>query len=165
MDERTRYRNDVYGWSQDQAEALRDLRDRPDLPNALDLDHVIEEIESVGSSELASVQSYLRLVFVHLIKLALSPNPEPRSHWREEVLGYHAEFLTRYAPSMRQHIELDLVWRRAVRQAEAALAEHGDKPGRLGPGCAFTLDDVLAEELDLAALTARIEPDQPSTLP
>lgn len=164
MAERTRCRDDVYGWSQDQAEALRGLRDRPDLPNALDLDHVIEEIESVGSSELASVQSYLRLVFVHLIKLAWSPNPEPRSRWREEVLGYHAEFLTRYAPSMRQHIDLDLIWRRAVRQAEAALTEHGNAPTRLAPVCPFTPDDTLAEDLDLASLIGRIGPDTPPTV-
>ena len=58
------YDTDIYAWSQQQAAVLRDLASRPDLPNELDLQHVAEEIEDVGISELNAVRSFLRLCFV-----------------------------------------------------------------------------------------------------
>jgi hypothetical protein len=38
------YDTDILAWSEQQAEALRELAARRDLPNALDLPHVLEEI-------------------------------------------------------------------------------------------------------------------------
>jgi hypothetical protein len=161
MDERTHYHDDFYGWSQDQAEVLRSMRDRPGLPNGLDLEHVIEEIEGVGSSQLSAVESFLRLILVHLIKAGSSANPEVRGHWREETLGFHADLLARYSPSMRRALDLDLVWRRALRQAEAALEEYGEAvaPGLKG-SCPLALEDLLREELDLPGLLSRVTADR-----
>ena len=60
------YDTDILAWSQRQAAVLRDLAARRDLPNELDLDHVAEEIEDVGRSELNAVQSFIRLCLVHI---------------------------------------------------------------------------------------------------
>jgi uncharacterized protein DUF29 len=43
MDRPTPYDEDFYAWSREQADVLRGLAERRDLPNALDLEHVIEE--------------------------------------------------------------------------------------------------------------------------
>ena len=53
MDERTTYHDDFFGWSREQADALRSLKSVDGLPSRLDLDHVIEEIESVRGSHSA----------------------------------------------------------------------------------------------------------------
>jgi len=58
MDRRSLYDDDIYAWTQQQAEALRRLAGKGrDLPNDLDLENVAEEIEDVGKSELHRVES------------------------------------------------------------------------------------------------------------
>lgn len=150
MDERAIYHDDFYGWSREQADVLRSLQDRTGLPNGLDLDHVIEEIEGVGSSQLSAVESYLRLILLHLVKMASSPNSSPKGHWRSEIVGFHADLLSRYSRSMRQEINLDVLWQRGLRQAEASLSDHGeDLPGVPADRCPLLLDAFVAEEFDL----------------
>lgn len=159
MDKPSQYTDDFYAWTQDQAEALQALRDRRDLPNGLDLDHVIEEIEGVGRSEVAAVQSYLRLILVHLIKLAMSQSAQPQRHWRGEIVGFHADLLMRYSPSMRQNVELDLIWHRAVRQAAAELGDQAGRPLAAAEArCPFSIEEFVAEELDLDEMVTRLAP-------
>jgi hypothetical protein len=69
-DSRTLYDEDILLWSEQQAEAIRALGRRRDLPNAFDAENVAEEIESVGRSERAAVKSQIRSIFLHLMKLA-----------------------------------------------------------------------------------------------
>src|ERR687884_1012100 len=52
MGEASLYETDILAWTEQQAAALRDLAGRRDLPNALDLENVIEEIETLGRNEL-----------------------------------------------------------------------------------------------------------------
>ena len=102
MDERVSYDDDFYAWSQHQAAVLRELAIRRDLPNDLDLEHVAEEIEDVGTAELNAVRSLLRNMLAHLIKVASSPRAEPANHWFEEIVGFHLDAIGRYSRAMRQ---------------------------------------------------------------
>lgn len=158
MDTLTPYREDIYAWSREQADVLRSLRERPGLPNDLDLEHVIEEIEGVGSSQLSAVESYLRLILLHMLKMVSSLNPGPKGHWRSEIVGFHADFLSRYSRSMRQQIDLKKIWKLALDQAEALLEDYGEQvaPG-LRNGCPLTLDDLLRKPLDVPALVDHVE--------
>jgi hypothetical protein len=58
------YDHDALAWSERQATLLRGER-----VNDVDWDHVVEEIEDVGLSELNAVYSYLRQILVRLLKL------------------------------------------------------------------------------------------------
>ena len=72
MSNSTLYDDDILLWSEQQAAAIRRLRETArGLPNELDIENVAEEIESVGRSELAAVESYIELILLHLIKLAI----------------------------------------------------------------------------------------------
>ena len=51
------YDEDFYAWTQAQAKALR-THFRGD--NRLDVEHLAEEIEDLGSSELQAVESFVR---------------------------------------------------------------------------------------------------------
>lgn len=163
MDGPALYDTDILAWTEEQAAALRALAGRRDLPNALDLENVIEEIESVGRSQFHAVESRLRLMLEHLLKLASAPEAPARGHWVDEVLHWQAELLSLISPSMHQRIELDQQWRRACRLAERSLAAHGD---RLSPGlpeaCPFTLADFLVEDFDPDAALGRLTRPQPS---
>lgn len=117
MGETTLYDEDILLWSEQQAEVIRKLgRTRRDLPNEFDVENVAEEIESVGRSELAAVKGLLRQILIHVVKLLAEPDAASARHWRTEIGSFHADMLDRYAPSMRQRIDIDELWRFARQQ-------------------------------------------------
>ena len=75
-----RYEADFYAWSQAQAEVLRRRRfDR------LDLENVIEEIDSLGREQIHSVGKHIIRAGEHLVKLAVSEDVDPRGGWKATV--------------------------------------------------------------------------------
>ena len=70
-----------------QADLLRRVA-RGERVNEVDWEHVIEEIEDVGLSELNAVQSYLRLMLVHLLKVHCWPESPSVGHWRGEIVSF-----------------------------------------------------------------------------
>src|SRR5437016_3040413 len=93
------YDDDILLWSEQQAEVIRRLATRRELSNELDIENVAEEIESVGRSELAAVESYLRPILVHLLKIYIDPQSEAARLWRGEIVAFHADARRRCAPS------------------------------------------------------------------
>jgi len=57
------YETDFYGWTQHQAETLRARNFA-----GMDLDNLIEEIESMGRSEQRELESRLEILLMHLLK-------------------------------------------------------------------------------------------------
>jgi hypothetical protein len=158
MSDPTLYEEDILLWSEQQAAAIRKLgRTGRNVPNELDIENVAEEIESVGRSELAAVKSHIRLVFLHLIKLIVEAGSEAAPHWRGEIVAFHSEIIGRYAPSMRQRIDVDELWRSAREQS--LLAYEGARQhvvAGLSEESAFSLDDLLAERIDGFGLVERL---------
>jgi hypothetical protein len=152
------YDEDILLWSEQQAEVIRKLgRTRADVPNELDIENVAEEIESVGRSELAAVKSYIRLIFVHLIKLVVEAGSETARHWRSEIAAFHSDMTGRYAPSMRQRIDIDELWRSAREQSMLAYeGAQQDRVAALPVDSVFALDDLLGERIDSLALVQRL---------
>jgi hypothetical protein len=63
------YRQDFFAWTRDQARQLRELKEaRPNIP--LDLEHLAEEVEGLGLSDLRRVRSQVRRIIEHLLKLS-----------------------------------------------------------------------------------------------
>jgi hypothetical protein len=150
------YDEDILLWSEQQAEAIRRLgRTRRDLPNELDIENVAEEIESVGRSELASVESHIQNILVHLIKLAMEPDSESAGHWRGEIFSFHSDMRRRYAPSMRQRIDMNELWRLARKHAALTARSH-ERFGALPTHAPFELDDILDGDMDSLMLAARL---------
>lgn len=158
MDGVTAYDDDIYAWSREQAALLRRLAEtRRDLPNALDLEHVAEEIEDVGKTELRTVESFLELLLRHLVKLASVPDALPARHWRAECILQHRNARKDMRRSMHGRLDLDEIWDAAIKRADAALDEYGDAilPG-LPATCPFTLDE-FDDAFDVDDATARIK--------
>lgn len=157
------YLTDILAWSEQQAEVLRQLGRRPDLPNALDLAHVVEEIEDVGLSELNAMRSFMRLIMVHVIKCWAEPESPALSHWMHEIINWQSELSTRLTRSMRQRVDLSVQWQRAIRQvrreaqADAAAGQQMLAAlVRLPEDCPFTCDDLASDETEPSALVARL---------
>lgn len=150
------YWRDLPAWTEEQVAALRALAARRDLPNTLDLENLIEEMEALGRSQLNAAVSPMRLILEHLIKLHLSPTSLATRHWRAEIVGWHATVLDCYAPSMRQKIDLDREWRSAMRRMRERLASQVIAWPELPVECPITLENLLADPLDIDAAVAGI---------
>jgi hypothetical protein len=160
MDDRFSYDDDFLVWTERQATALRALaKSRVDLPNDLDLEHVAEEIEDLGKSELNAVRSHIRNIMTHVIKAASAPAAPAQRHCLAEITNFHVDMLDGLAPSMSNRLDLDNLWGQAIRKARGELAEFGDaiRPDLEGP-CpldrAALLGGVPAFEARVAELIA-----------
>jgi len=140
------YARDALAWSERQAELLRRVA-RGERVNDVDWDHVVEEIEDVGLSQLNAVHSYLRQMLAHLLKQHGWPEADARDHWRNEVATFQVDAIARYAPSMRQRIDLARVYELAQRQI--APMRRGDRLGLPAPAsCPVTLDQLLIDQVE-----------------
>lgn len=158
MDDPFLYRSDIYAWARHQATVLRGLAGRRDLPNDFDLEHVAEEIEDVGNAQLSSVESYIRLIFVHLIKIVSVPDAPPVAHWKEEIGNFYIALTSRLTPSMTQLIDLQRVWERAIEQATLNLAAHDHINAWWVPAdCPYSLEELLRQKPEVRRWLARIE--------
>ncbi|HEX4367420.1 MAG TPA: DUF29 domain-containing protein [Rhodopila sp.] len=136
------YERDVLAWSQHQADLLRRLG-RGERVNDIDWAHVAEEIEDVGLSELHSVESFLNLILVHVLKLHAWPESDARRHWRGEIVVFRNDAKRRFAPSMRQRIDVGALYAEAHEQLREI-----DPTLQLSPANPFTLDDLLTQDTD-----------------
>lgn len=57
------YEKDFYGWTQEQASLLRTGR-----LNELDIENLVEEVETMGRSEKRELESRLTVLLLHLLK-------------------------------------------------------------------------------------------------
>jgi Domain of unknown function DUF29 len=144
------YDEDFYAWTQQQAEALR-THFRGD--NRLDVEHLAEEVEDLGKSELHAVESFIEHIIAHLLKLDYSGQAPPRAHWRAEIVNFRQNIERKISPSIRRRVarELDELYRRARQTAAVgALVHEPDLIRRLPKACPYDWDtiwhrDVLAE--------------------
>ncbi|EPC4577175.1 DUF29 domain-containing protein [Klebsiella variicola] len=72
----THYDTDYYGWTQEQAELLRNGR-----LSELDTQNLLEELEAMGRSERRELESRLEKLFMHLLKWQYQSDRQTRS-WK-----------------------------------------------------------------------------------
>jgi hypothetical protein len=96
----TRYEDDIYLWSREQAAALEARRF-----DALDIAHLVEEITEVGTSYDLRLASALYQVLVHLLKWQYQPAKRSKS-WRLSLLEHRRRipYNLRRAPSLRPQL-------------------------------------------------------------
>jgi hypothetical protein len=153
------YERDVLARSQHQADLLRRLG-RGERVNDVDWTHLAEAIEDVGLSELHAVESDLNLLLVHLLKVHVWPDSPASAHWRGEIVAFRNRANRRFAPSMRQRIDVGVLYAEAAEQLRAM--EHGSEIRRAFPTVSpFTLDELLGEPW--AALLSRRPPADSSS--
>ena len=141
------YDRDILDWSEHQADLLRRLA-RGEKVNDVDWENVIEEIEDVGRSELHTVESNLEQMLVHLLELHIWRTDPSCPHWRGEVIAFQRNAKRRFAPSMRQRIDLNELSSGAIAQIQA-VQTGGSNMSLPMPTDQLGLDDLLHGDLDL----------------
>jgi hypothetical protein len=137
------YQDDILLWSERQSELLRRLASGERVNDQVDWENVIEEVESVGREQLHAVQSLLRQALIHMLKAEAWPLSLDAPNWRAEVVRFRADAADRYAPSMRQRIDLDRIYRQAFRALPETM--DGQAPGAVAQVCPMTLEELLTE--------------------
>lgn len=133
------YETDFYLWTQQQVDLLRQ-----GALSAIDVENLIEEIESMGASDRRSISSFLELVIMHLLKWQYQPEPRGTS-WRTSISkGRNAiERTLEYSPSLKRQLPEMIVaeYRRA--RKEASL-ETGLPLTAFPDQCPFTIGQITS---------------------
>jgi Domain of unknown function DUF29 len=149
MDFATLYAEDVEAWAEVQVEALRRLATmRGPWANAIDLDNVIEEIESLGSEQRRAVEGLLVEVFAHVLKIAADPESLSAEHWKTEVRNFWAQAQEMARPAMRSRVDMEKIWRRGCKRASDSMEAFDRTPANVPQSCPYAFDDVLDRDFD-----------------
>jgi hypothetical protein len=138
---RDAYDTDFYAWTQQQAQALA-AKDW----SALDLDHLVEEIESLGREQEHAIDSHLTNLLLHLLKWRDQPARRGRS-WRRSALNARVAIGKRLRrnPSLRSRLPIILV--DAYADARKLAVVDTSLPLATFPEtCPWALEDVLDED-------------------
>lgn len=132
------YETDYCIWAETNAQLLQAGR-----LAEVDIEHLIEELNDVGKSERRSLQSYLELILLHLLKWQFQP--PLRSHsWRLSIENGRqgVEKILDDSPSLRP--TLPVVIDKAYSYARrSAAVETGLGKEKFPPSCPFTLEEIL----------------------
>ena len=141
------YDTDIVIWSEEQAALLRRVASGERVNEAtLDWPNIIEEIESVGRSQIEGVESSLLRAISHKLKILGWPQSVAVPGWEAEVELLLARARNRYAPSMHQRLRLEKIYRNALRTVPRLI--EGQAPLPLPSVCPYTLDELLADDED-----------------
>jgi hypothetical protein len=139
------YDTDILVWSEQQAQLLRRLAAGERVNDLIDWENVIEEVNSVGREQLHAVESLLLQALVHMLKAQGWPGARDAENWRADSRGFRAQAANRFAPSMRQRLDLDRLYRQALRAVPQTM--DGTPPEPLPDSCPLTLEELLSEAI------------------
>ena len=134
----TRYEDDLYTWVQEQVALLR-----AGAVDALDLEHIAEELSDVGGAQYHQLESTLRVLLMHMLKWDQQPEHRTRS-WIFSI----REQRRRYARLLLKNPGLQS---RAEEARDAAYADARDwasnethlVPETFPSDCPYEWNDIL----------------------
>jgi hypothetical protein len=138
---RSIYQVDFYAWTQKQAALLREGRF-----NDLDVENLVEEIESLGRSEKRGLESRLKVLLIHLLKWQYQANKRDQHghNWLATIRNQRTELrkLIRDNPSLKSH--LDPAFSEAYQDARYEAEAETALPITTFPeSCPYNMEQVL----------------------
>lgn len=96
------YNQDFALWASQQAALLRQGQF-----DALDIANLAEEIEALAKRDRRELESRIRTILIHKMKLDTSTAQEPRAGWLEEIRENQAEVeaLLKDSPSLEKNVD------------------------------------------------------------
>ena len=132
------YDADFYGWTQEQAELLKAGR-----LSELDIDNLLEEVETMGRSEKRELDSRLTVLLLHMLKWQYQPIRRGRS-WQLTIEGQRINFSeTLYEnPSLKP--QLATILKKAYTKAIIKASQETALDKQTFPEqCPWTLSQIL----------------------
>jgi hypothetical protein len=132
------YESDFFAWTQEQARLLRERR-----WDDLDLDNLVDEVESVGRSDKRQIESRLEVLVAHLLKWKFQPGRRGNS-WIETIFEQRNRLigLIEDSPSLAAFLRQEVIGTYTAARL-AAAKESGIAFGLFPEDCPFTPEQVL----------------------
>ncbi len=132
------YEEDFYAWANQQAELLRAGK-----ISEADIEHIAEEIESMGKSEKRELASRLNVLLLHLLKWQYQPGRRGAS-WQATIRVQRRDL----AVHMKDNRSLKAVLPEAIEQAYGnAIIEAGAETGLLEStfpaACPWSMEQLM----------------------
>ena len=135
------YDQDFYAWALENASLLRQKKF-----DQIDIEHIAEEIESMGKNDKRGLISHLRILIAHLLKWQYQPGFRTNS-WKSTIRNarYQIRALLEDSPSLKReiHSKLDRGYKDAV---NIASDETGMLEEVFPKHCPFSLEQCLDSE-------------------
>jgi hypothetical protein len=134
------YEEDFYAWTNHNAKLLKEGKF-----NEVDIQNIIEEIESMGRSERNSLVNRLAILIAHLLKWRYQPGLQGHS-WKYTIAEQRIKVIESLenSPSLGYEIEKKLI--KSYKQARVrALKETGLEESTFPRECPFTIQECLDE--------------------
>lgn len=97
----------------------------------------------MGNEQRFAVESLLMQALISILKVRARPLSRSVPHREAEARVFRADAETRFTPSMRQRLDLDRIYRRAMRGLPDTI--DGQPPLPIPDTCPMTLDALLSE--------------------
>jgi hypothetical protein len=131
---------DFLQWTQQQAEYLR-----KGYWAGLDIENLVEELETLGRSEQRELGSYLQVLLMHLLKCQYQPEKRTKS-WNNTLSNCRDKIqdCLEDTPSLQRFLE-DPEWvEKYYRRARRDAAKETQKPNTIFPAeCPYTAKQIL----------------------
>jgi Domain of unknown function DUF29 len=139
------YDLDLYAWTSEQATLLKEGR-----YSALDVIHLIEELESLGESLVSQLESRCIVLLSHLLKLQYARHYERERAGRGWRLTCRAQRhrlarLLAESPSLARRVDTTLAHAYQTACLDAALGLSVEEE-TFPPTCPWTLEEILRED-------------------
>ncbi|MBF0307196.1 MAG: DUF29 domain-containing protein [Alphaproteobacteria bacterium] len=132
------YERDFYAWANEQAALLRSGQ----LSTA-DIEHIAEEIESMGRTEKRELASRLTVLLTHLLKWRFQPERRGRS-WRSTITIQRHALADHLADNPSLKSTLDQVLTRAYEDGRLGAIGETDLPESLFPSeCPWSFERIM----------------------
>jgi hypothetical protein len=135
------YDQDFYSWTQEQAELLKHGRF-----SELDVENLIEEIETMGRSEKRELESRLTVLLLHLLKWKYQEVRRDRS-WELSIIEQRLKFEETFEenPGLKQ--KLDEILKKAYKFAIIQASKETKISRNVFPEkCPWSLDKITNNE-------------------
>ena len=136
----TLYDRDFYAWANEQGRLLREGRF-----TEADIANIIEEIESLGRSEMRELVSRLEVLLLHLLKWQCQPNLQGAS-WRFSIEAQRPRIIDHLDDNPSLKSRLSEAVARAYRAARLDAVKETGLPRRTFPEtCPWTFEQMMDE--------------------
>ncbi len=111
----------------------------------LDLENLIEELESLGKSEKNAVESLLEQIIRHLLLLEYWSIEYDRNvnHWQAEIIGFRGQLSKYLTTNLHKHLqqELNSIYSLALKYVQRKTNQTVNFPSE----CPYNLEQLLDE--------------------
>jgi predicted unusual protein kinase regulating ubiquinone biosynthesis (AarF/ABC1/UbiB family) len=113
---------------------------------SLDLEHLIEELESVGRRDRLTVESFLEQIIRHLLLLQYwqAAYEYNANHWQAEIISFRTQLNEYLTQNLRNHLEENQskVYQKALKYVSKKTGMMVSFP----EDCPYTLEQLLDQD-------------------